>query len=137
MPITFATLVIPASLAHADTLASPTTCDALKGTSASPTAKLKGCTEATTGGSGVIAGVGANSDVVTWENTGTTTFTYTHVLLSKDACPTGSDEYKWTGTVTSSTGPASHIKGAVAALVCITTNSEAKAKLLKGTLWTF
>jgi hypothetical protein len=137
MPVTFAVLALPASQAHATPLTSRTTCSALKGNSATTTAKLRGCTEATTGGGGTIAGTGPNTDVVTWTNSGTTTFTYTHVLVSKDACPTGSDEYKWTGTVTASTGSASGITGAVKALICVTNNSKAKATLLQGTLWTF
>jgi len=137
MPITFAALVLPASLAHAAPLATPTTCSSLKGLSAAPTANLGGCTEATTGGAGIIADTGPNTDTVTWTNSGTTTFTYTHVLLSKDACPVGSDEYKWTGTVTASTGSASGITGSVKASICITTNTKAKAKLLKGTVWKF
>jgi hypothetical protein len=136
-PVTFAALALPASQAHATPLVSRTTCSALKGTSASPTAKLRGCTEATTGGGGTIAGTGPNTDVVTWKNSGTTTFTYTHVLLSKDACPTGSDEYKWTGTVTASTGSASAVTGSVKSLICFTNNAKAKATLLQGTVWTF
>ncbi len=137
MPITFAVLAFPASGAHAAPLASPTTCSSLKGTSAAPTATLRGCTEATTGGGGTIAGTGPNTDVVTWTNTGTTTFTYTHVQLAKDACPAGSVEYKWTGTVTASTGPAAQVSGSVKALICITNNVKAKATLLKGTVWKF
>ncbi len=136
-PFTFAAAILPASLAQAAPAASRTSCDALKGNSAAPTAKLSGCTLATTGGAGIIAGVGANTDTVTWKNNGTTTFTYTHVLLSNDACPTGSDEYQWTGKVTASTGAASGITGNIAALICITTNSKAKATLLKGTVWKF
>ena len=61
MPITFAVLAFPASGAHAAPLASPTTCSSLKGTSAVPTATLRGCTEATTGGGGTIAGTGPNT----------------------------------------------------------------------------
>lgn len=137
MPVTFAILAIPVSAAHGAPLASPTTCSSLKGTSAAPTAKLRGCTAATTGGGGTIAGTGPNTDVVTWTNAGTTTFTYTHVILEKDACPAGSDEYKWTGTVTASTGSAAPISGSVKALICVTNDSKAKATLLKGTDWKF
>lgn len=136
-PITFAALVVPASLAHATPLAPSAACSSLKGSSAAPTAKLSGCTATTTGGAGVIAGTGPNSDVVTWTNGGTTSFTYTHVQLAKDACPTGSDEYKWTGTVTASTGGAAAITGSIKALICIGTNAKAKARLLTGTTWTF
>jgi len=137
LPVTFGALAIPAPPAGAATATSATTCKALNGTSAAPTAMLGGCTGRTTGGAGTIAGVGPNTDVVTWKNTGTTTFTYTHVLLSTDACPKNADEYRWTGKVTASTGPASGVTGKVTALICVTKNSTAKAYLLKGTLWTF
>ena len=136
-PVTFGALAFPASPAHAAAAASATTCKVLKGTSAASTATLGGCTKRTTGGAGTISGIGPNTDVVTWKNTGTTTFTYTHVRLANSACPKKSDEYQWTGTVTASTGPASGVTGKVAALICVTTNSTAKAHLLKGTLWTF
>jgi hypothetical protein len=110
----------------------------LKGNSSQPTAKLSGCTGSTTGGAGTIDGSSApNTDVVTWMNSGTTSFTYTKVLLSKDRCPAGSDEYKWTGTVTASTGAASAITGTVKALICLATDARAKASLLTRTVWTF
>jgi hypothetical protein len=136
-PVLLGVLALPAPSSGAASLVAPTTCRSLHGSSAATTASLGRCTRATTGGSGTIAGVGPNTDLVTWKNSGTTSFTYTHQLVTHGRCAKGSNEYRWTGTVTASTGPASGITGTVTALVCVTTDATAKATLLKGTRWTF
>ncbi len=134
---TLATGVLPASPAGATTPAPRATCKTLVGLAASPTATLGECTLATTGGGGTIAGVSASTDLVTWKNHGTTTFSFSHVRLTADACAKGSYEYRWTGKVTASTGAASAVTGKIAALICVTANAKGKATLLPGTAWTF
>ncbi len=136
-PVVLGTSALPMSSAGAVTPPPRTTCRSLVGTSAAPTAKLGQCTVATTGGAGVIAGVSTNTDLVTWKSGGTTTFTFTHVRLTADACPTGSFEYRWTGKVTGGTGAATAVTGKVAALVCVTDNAKQRATLLAGTAWSF
>lgn len=137
VPLTLGTLSVTALPSGAAALTSRTVCKTLKATFGAPTAALGRCTAATTGGSGTIAGISPNTDVVTWKNGGTTTFSYTHVLVADDVCPTGADEYRWAGKVISDTGPASAVAGKISALVCVTTTGTSKVYLLKGTVWKF
>lgn len=71
---------------------------------------LKGCNDtANTGGSGTIkASLSKKTGVITWNKTGTTTFSYKYVIESKDTkCkPTSDKEIQETSTVTGGTGKA-------------------------------
>jgi len=138
---------VPASLtawaaAGVASAAAPATCAGL-------TANLVGvgtlskCTDpANTGGSGkLVANIAKKTGVVTWNKTGTSTFSLAYVTVTKDekeakSCAKGTTEILFAGTVTGGTGNAvkSIPKGQkVTAEVCV---SKANVTLEPGTVIT-
>ena len=117
---------------------SVTTCSALSGTIAKPTAKLSGCLNSTTGGSGILSASNKEGvDTVTWKNGGTTDFRFKSRSGQGGPCPSGASELVLRGTVTKSTGAASSIAGAVLGRLCITGTKKATVTLATGTVFTF
>lgn len=102
------------------------TCTHLSGT-AGGTVTISGCNQpAATGGSGTFqsAGLGkSGSATVTWNGTGTTTFSYSTTLPAKSKCGTGKTEAILHGAIRSNTetNPATDggVKAAVTAKLCV------------------
>jgi len=115
--------------------AAGTTCGALSGKLARPTAHLTACTSSTTGGTGLLGG-SQGVDTVKWGNGGVTTFHLKANAGKKNRCPSGSSEFYLRGTVTKSTGAAAAIRGAVSADLCVTGTPAGKVSLLTGTTFT-
>jgi hypothetical protein len=129
----------PATGAGAATpTAGRTVCHGVSGHASSPTAKLRGCTPATTGGSGIIAATtGGGGDVVTWANGGSTTLALTGTTpVTPSACAAGDAEEHFTAKVTASTGAASAITGKVSAYLCVPPGSGS-VSLVPKTTFTF
>jgi hypothetical protein len=116
--------------------AAGTTCGALSGKLARPTARLTQCTSSTTGGTGILSG-SQGVDAVKWRNGGVTTFRLKGNAGKQNHCPSASTEFYLKGTVTKSTGSAATIRGAVSADLCVTTTKTGKVTLLTGTVFTF
>jgi hypothetical protein len=131
IPATFGALVVatPAGAAMY------TRCGSLSGLNlAGQSDTVAGCT-GPTGGSGVFPGPLVSPKTVNWAGGGTTTFTFAVTVPKKSKCAAGSTERLLKGTVTTSTGPASSIKGTVRAKVCVDPNEH--LSLLPGTLMKF
>jgi len=139
--LTAAALIVPASFAGwaaagpASAAAAPASCATLSG--AGVTSTLTNCTDpANTGGKGtavskVVKGT-TGTTTIKWNKTGTTTLTFSYVVVKANKCPKGQTEIIETGNVTGGTGAAikSILKGQkTSASVC-----EGKSvALLKGT----
>jgi hypothetical protein len=111
-------------------------CTSVSG-SVSGSLTIGGCDElGATGGSGAFPGrsLGASGLItVTWNGTGTTTFTYSSTTAKRDKCPGGQTETLVRGTVTGNSplGPGNAgVKGAVHAKLCI--DSSSNVHLLPG-----
>ncbi len=115
----------------------PLVCSAIKGTAVTTpgaltlTAKLSGCVRTLTGGGGTIA-VSGGSGTITWKNAETTSGHMTLVLVSTNACTTGT-EYALKTHGVSSTGVAAKIKGVFTNDLCIVAGPPTTVALLDST----
>jgi hypothetical protein len=140
-------LVVPASatawvVAGPASAAVPAKCSVLKAT-LKGTGTVSKCTDpANTGGSGkLVANIALKTGKVTWNKTGTSTFSLAYTTVKKDekeakACPKGTTEILFSGKVTGGTGKAikSIPKGQkVSAEVCV---SKTTVTLEPGTVIT-
>jgi hypothetical protein len=131
--LTVIAVAVPASLAAwavsgAGAASAPATCAVLNAT-LTGTGSVSKCTDpANTGGSGkIVANVAKKTGKVTWNKTGTSTFSLTYSTVKTDeketkSCPKGTTEILFNGKVTGGTGAAikSIPKGqAVTAEVCV------------------
>lgn len=115
--------------------AARTTCTSVSGR-VTGSDHLKGCTLATTGGSGRLSSIGSDVDLVRWRNHGTTTFQITGASKPKGTCPPGEEQVTIRGKVTESTGAASGIHGRVEATVCFPPSGK-PVTLAAGTTFDF
>jgi hypothetical protein len=146
--LTVLALVVPASLtawaaAGVASAAAPATCAGLT-SNLTGVGSLSKCTDpANTGGSGkIVANIGKKTAVVTWNKTGTSTFSLAYVSVTKDekeakGCAKGTTEILFAGAVSGGTGSAvkSIPKGQkVTSEVCV---GKTSVTLEPGTVITF
>jgi hypothetical protein len=110
-----AALAAPSSVSGA---AVPTMCAGVSGGLTGHPDHLRGCTLATTGGSGELSSIGSDLDLVTGRNGGTTTYKITGAGTPEGTCRAGEEQVSNVGKVTHSTGAASGIRGQVSVTVC-------------------
>jgi hypothetical protein len=131
--------VFGSAVAQAAPSTSSASCHYVAATVAAKSGRLRGCTVATTGGTGVITvDAKKTGDIVTWANGGTTTFKFgKSQVVTPDACPSAYVEEHLTSTVTASTGAAASISGPTSAYLCFPSSGKGEVSLLHGTVWKF
>ena len=92
-------------------------CTHLHGTATNDTAKVKGCTASSTGGTGAIINFMPTGGDVTWAN-GTTTDYSATATNPATGCPSGSLAFKIVGSVTASTNASTPVGQAVKMKIC-------------------
>jgi hypothetical protein len=113
-PLSMVTLAGTASAVSPQTAV---VCTHLKGTATNDTAKVKGCTAASTGGKGGIINFMPSGGDVTWAN-GTTTDYTASATNPASGCPSGSVLFKIVGSVTASTNSGTPVGQAVKMKIC-------------------
>ena len=116
-PLSVAALAGTASTASAASPQIGVVCTHLNGTASNDTAKVRGCTAASTGGKGAIINFVPGGGNVTWLNGTTTDYTST-ATNPATGCPSGSVLFKIVGSVTGGTNASTPVGQAVKMKIC-------------------
>ncbi len=92
-------------------------CTHLEGTATNETAKITGCSAASTGGKGAVTDFLPGGGDVTWANGSTTDYTSTATMPTL-GCPAGSSLFEIVGSVTATTNASTPVGQVVKMNIC-------------------